>query len=62
MTPRQVRSPHEERRPPVPMHDRGPCRDLAVRRDTARAAFDHSAVSDANVLLRAHLLDAHSST
>ncbi|MFE7896633.1 hypothetical protein ACFU3E_03645 [Streptomyces sp. NPDC057424] len=41
-------------RPPVPVPGCAACEELAARRDTARAAFDGSAVTDANVLLRQH--------
>ncbi|WP_338782295.1 hypothetical protein [Streptomyces sp. DG1A-41] len=41
-------------RPPVPVPGCAVCEELTVRRDEARAAFDGSAVTDANVLLRQH--------
>lgn len=60
MTPRRpVHPAHEEYRPPVPVDGCPRCREHAASRDAARAVFDYSAVSDANVRLRAHLLDAH---
>ncbi|WP_405881994.1 hypothetical protein OG747_27125 [Streptomyces sp. NBC_01384] len=46
-------------RPPVPVDGCEACRELAARRHAARAVFDHSAVSDANVRMRAHLRSAH---
>ncbi|MEU9287321.1 hypothetical protein AB0D57_22025 [Streptomyces sp. NPDC048275] len=46
-------------RSPVPVDDCEACLELAARRDTARAVFDHSAVSDANVRMRAHLRQEH---
>ena len=60
VTPRlPVRPPYEVYRPPAPVNGCEACRELAARRSAVRAAFDYSAVSDANVRLRAHLLDAH---
>ncbi|MER5212427.1 hypothetical protein ABT063_18050 [Streptomyces sp. NPDC002838] len=41
-------------RPPVPVPACATCDELAARREDARAAFDGSAVTDANVLLRQH--------
>jgi hypothetical protein len=41
-------------RPPVPVPGCGTCEELATCRDEARAAFDGSAETDANVLLRQH--------
>ncbi|MGW0865364.1 DUF7848 domain-containing protein [Streptomyces sp. NPDC002611] len=41
-------------RPPVPVPGCATCEELAAQRDKARAAFDGSAVTDANVLLRQH--------
>ncbi|MEW2118705.1 hypothetical protein AB0945_26635 [Streptomyces sp. NPDC005474] len=52
----------EEYRPPTPTDGCVACGELAAHRSAAQAAFDYSAVSDANVRLRAHLLDAHRST
>jgi len=49
----------EEYRPPTPTDGCAACGELAAHRSAVRAAFDYSAVSDANVLLKAHLLDAH---
>jgi len=46
-------------RSPVPVAGCEPCRELAARREAARATCDYSAVSDANVLLRAHLRCEH---
>ncbi|MEU0200240.1 MULTISPECIES: hypothetical protein [unclassified Streptomyces] len=46
-------------RPPVPVPGCAACEELAVRRDKARAAFDGSAVTDANVLLRQHQRKEH---
>jgi hypothetical protein len=50
---------YEEYRPPAPVNGCEACRELAARRGATKAALDYSAVSDANVRLRAHLLDAH---
>lgn len=41
-------------RPPVPVPGCGTCAELAVRRDEARARYDRSAETDANVLMRHH--------
>ncbi|WP_328502847.1 hypothetical protein OG828_29610 [Streptomyces sp. NBC_00457] len=41
-------------RPPLPVAGCETCRQLAERRAAARAAFDYSAVGDANVLMRSH--------
>ncbi|MFJ4283001.1 hypothetical protein [Streptomyces massasporeus] len=46
-------------RPPSPVRGCTGCEELALRRDRARAAFDGSAVTDANVLLRQHQRDEH---
>ncbi|MGW0496767.1 DUF7848 domain-containing protein [Streptomyces sp. NPDC003007] len=46
-------------RPPLPVRGCAACEELAARRDTARAAFDGSAVTDANVLLRKHQREEH---
>ncbi|MFF9017980.1 hypothetical protein ACF09C_34110 [Streptomyces sp. NPDC014870] len=46
-------------RPPTPVPDCEVCADLAVRRRQARACFDGSAETDANVLLRSHLRQDH---
>ncbi|MFF0158604.1 hypothetical protein ACFYRY_13865 [Streptomyces sp. NPDC005263] len=49
-------------RPPVPVPGCGSCEELATRRDEARAAFDGSAETDANVLLRQHQGRDHGGT
>jgi len=41
-------------RPPVPVPGCRECAELGARRAAARAAFDWSAETDANVLLRSH--------
>ncbi|MEV4448881.1 hypothetical protein [Streptomyces mirabilis] len=46
-------------RSPVPVDGCEACREFAARRHAARAVFDHSAVSDANVRMRAHLRHEH---
>jgi hypothetical protein len=46
-------------RPPLPVPGCDACAWLADRREAARAAFDHSAVTDANVLLRQHQRKEH---
>ncbi|MFF7795286.1 hypothetical protein [Streptomyces sp. NPDC007991] len=46
-------------RPPAPVPGCATCEELGVRRDKARAAFDGSAVTDANVLLRQHQRQEH---
>ncbi|MFJ6918051.1 hypothetical protein ACIQUX_29395 [Streptomyces sp. NPDC101133] len=52
-------TPGDQDRPPLPVPGCDACAWLADRRETARAAFDHSAVSDANVLLRQHQRKEH---
>ncbi|AVV42709.1 hypothetical protein PYK79_38795 [Streptomyces sp. ID05-04B] len=42
------------RRPPEPVPDCPECVELATRRAEARAAYDRSAETDADVLLRGH--------
>ena len=46
-------------RPPVPVADCAPCAELADRRVAARAEFDRSAETDANVLMRRHQWQEH---
>lgn len=46
-------------RPPVPAPGCAACTDLAARREVARAWFDRSAETDANVLLRQHQRREH---
>ncbi|WP_371577978.1 hypothetical protein [Streptomyces sp. NBC_01314] len=46
-------------RPPVPVPGCATCAGLAVRRDEARARYDGSAETDANVLLRHHQRREH---
>ncbi|WP_399138989.1 hypothetical protein Q3A86_16170 [Streptomyces sp. NBUA17] len=46
-------------RPPPPVTGCEVCAGLAERREAARAAFDHSAVTDTNVLLRQHQHEEH---
>lgn len=46
-------------RPPVPVPGCTACAELAARRDEARARYDHSAETDANVLLRHHQRREH---
>lgn len=46
-------------RPPVPVADCAQCEALAVRRARARAEFDGSGETDANVLLRQHQRREH---
>lgn len=45
--------------PPVPVTGCTACAELAVRRDEARARYDGSAETDANVLLRHHQRREH---
>lgn len=45
---------HEVRRPPVPVPGCTECAVLDARRAAARAGFDWSGETDANVLLRSH--------
>ncbi|SDN10274.1 hypothetical protein SAMN04487981_103574 [Streptomyces sp. cf386] len=49
-------------RPPVPVVGCAECESLAVRRAQARAEFDGSAATDANVLLRRHQRREHQDT
>jgi hypothetical protein len=51
--------PGEADRPPAPVPGCAACEELAARRDEARAAFDRSAETDANVLLRQHQAREH---
>ncbi|MFG3494753.1 hypothetical protein [Streptomyces sp. NPDC047928] len=46
-------------RPPAPVVGCADCLDLAAWRADARIRSDHSAATDANVLLRRHLLEHH---
>ncbi|MGW2018244.1 hypothetical protein [Streptomyces sp. NPDC001927] len=46
-------------RPPTPVPDCEDCAALALQRSQARARFDGSAETDANVLLRRHLWQDH---
>ncbi|MEV0639599.1 hypothetical protein AB0I77_32630 [Streptomyces sp. NPDC050619] len=46
-------------RPPVPVPGCTPCDELATQRNEARARFDRSAETDANVLLRQHQRQEH---
>lgn len=46
-------------RSPVPVDGCEPCGELAAQPDAAQAVFDHSAVSDVNVRMRAHLRYEH---
>ncbi|MFE7841876.1 hypothetical protein ACFU53_39225 [Streptomyces sp. NPDC057474] len=46
-------------RPPLPLPGCAACAGLAVRRDEARARYDRSAETDANVLLRHHQRREH---
>nr|WP_239149663.1 hypothetical protein [Streptomyces sp. SID12501] len=50
---------HEVCRPPVPVPGCTECAGLGARRATARAGFDWSRETDANVLLRSHQLRDH---
>lgn len=50
---------HDVSRPPVPVSGCRTCSDLAARRDDARARFDGSKETDANVLMRQHQRQEH---
>ncbi len=52
--------PEDLSRPPWPVPGCAECTHLDDRRETARAAHDHSAATDANVLLRQHQRAEHS--
>ncbi|MEU9996087.1 hypothetical protein [Streptomyces sp. NPDC050848] len=49
-------------RPPAPVPDCEACAGLAAQRREARARYDGSAETDANVLLRRHLRQDHEVT
>ncbi|MBW8798649.1 MAG: hypothetical protein JF597_35285 [Streptomyces sp.] len=51
--------PEDLSRPPWPVPGCAECTHLDDRRQTARAAHDHSAATDANVLLRQHQRAEH---
>ncbi|MFB7089492.1 hypothetical protein [Streptomyces sp. NPDC056296] len=51
--------PDDLSRPPRPRPDCAECAELARSRDDARAAYDRSAETDANVLLRQHQRREH---
>ncbi|MET9255853.1 hypothetical protein [Streptomyces sp. NPDC003717] len=51
--------PGDVSRPPEPVEGCPTCLWLADRRVAARASFDHSAVTDANVLMREHQRKEH---
>ncbi|MEV7393478.1 MULTISPECIES: hypothetical protein [unclassified Streptomyces] len=51
--------PEDLSRPPRPVPGCVECGELDGRRETARAGHDHSAATDANVLLRQHQRAAH---
>jgi hypothetical protein len=46
-------------RPPLPVRGCATCEELAARRETARAEYDGSTETDANVLLRRHHNQEH---
>ncbi|MEU0966334.1 hypothetical protein ABZ357_13270 [Streptomyces sp. NPDC005917] len=52
-------SPDDLSRPPRPVPGCAECADLGARRETALATHDHSAATDANVLLRLHQRAEH---
>ncbi|MGW0332355.1 DUF7848 domain-containing protein [Streptomyces sp. NPDC003011] len=52
----------EADRPPVAVPGCAACEEFAARRDEARAAFDGTAETDANVLLRRHQQREHGGT
>ncbi|MGW1165385.1 hypothetical protein [Streptomyces sp. NPDC001153] len=51
--------PEDLSRPPRPVPGCSVCLTLAELRDAARAAYDRSAETDANVLLRQHRRQEH---
>ncbi|MEU6507661.1 MULTISPECIES: hypothetical protein [unclassified Streptomyces] len=51
--------PEDLSRPPRPVPGCAACLTLAERRESARAAYDRSAETDANVLLRQHQRQEH---
>ncbi|MGW0708629.1 DUF7848 domain-containing protein [Streptomyces sp. NPDC002643] len=54
-----LRQPDPLDRPPVPVPGCKTCEELSVRRNEARARYDFSAETDANVLLRRHRRREH---
>ncbi|MEU8590230.1 hypothetical protein AB0C59_25000 [Streptomyces sp. NPDC048664] len=52
---------HDLSRPPVPVPGCAECAAIGERGEAARAAFDGSSVTDANVLLRKHQRQEHMS-
>ncbi|MER5529686.1 hypothetical protein ABT075_34735 [Streptomyces sp. NPDC002677] len=52
-------SPDDLSRPPRPVPGCAECADLGDRRETALVAYDHSAATDVNVLLRQHQRAEH---
>jgi hypothetical protein len=51
--------PEDMSRPPLPVRGCPACAELDTRRDAARAEYDRSAETDANVLLRQHQRQEH---
>ncbi|MFJ5973953.1 hypothetical protein [Streptomyces sp. NPDC093060] len=51
--------PEDVGRPPTPVPGCPSCAELAGRREEARAVYDRSAETDANVLLRQHQRQEH---
>ncbi|MFB7503472.1 hypothetical protein [Streptomyces broussonetiae] len=51
--------PEDLGRPPRPLPDCATCRKLGKLREAAQVAYDRSAETDANVLLRQHQLQEH---
>ncbi|GLX51206.1 hypothetical protein Shyhy01_41560 [Streptomyces hygroscopicus subsp. hygroscopicus] len=51
--------PNDLSRPPRPVPGCSACLTLAERREVARAEYDRSAETDANVLLRTHQRQEH---
>jgi hypothetical protein len=51
--------PDDPDRPPLPFRNCPTCGELDLRRERARADYDRSAETDANVLLRKHRREAH---
>jgi hypothetical protein len=56
---RAANSRTRELEPPRPLPGCDTCAELNSRRDVARTAYDRSAETDANVLLRTHQREAH---
>ncbi|MFF4214338.1 hypothetical protein ACFYZE_34335 [Streptomyces sp. NPDC001796] len=55
----RARAADDTSRPPLPVQGCATCEELAARREIARAEYDGSTETDANVLLRRHRNQEH---